>query len=349
MCVYILLCRVHITFLPFPGRKYSLNWQRTDDESSETETTDQMSYFKNVSLRRRASSLNVCIEESSMDNLIVGNHTLSSKIEVPEPKPIVSLENSFYKSCNRENMDTCLNQSPSKEDIVPFTKLSQICSSTPEPKTKQMPKGKNESRAGREKARKSKTDGGGSVLLKKPWEKTKTRARSKSRERGAGKSGATNDKMNSSLNSGDAYDFVFEESIHLTPFRQSKQSKNPEENKDPEQENNKSSCTSEEESDDSLYLPSKIKSRNQSSEKITASLPLRPRSKRSKLQQSTEKKENRRSDRNKQGLFFSKQIGMSEKHHVSQSTLGYFLVSRKSFIASLIGAGFKVYMEGLIH
>ncbi|KAM5157826.1 shugoshin 1 [Mantella aurantiaca] len=287
------------------GRKFSLNQQRTDDEKSDTETTDPLNYLKYVSVRRRASSLDVCIEECSTDNLQVGNPSLNSMMEVPEPEPFTPVEDCFNKSINGEGLDVCLNQSPSKDEIIPFTKLSRISSSTPEPKPKQTAKGKNESRPGRERARKSRTDGGGTAQLKKPWEKPKARARSKSRERGTCKSGASKDKMNSSLNSGDAYDFGFEESIHVTPFRQSKQSKKLEENEAPEEENvDKSSNTSEEEeeSDDSLYLPSREKSRNQSNEKNVTSLPLRPRSKRSQLKPSVEKKENGSSDRFKQDV-----------------------------------------------
>ncbi|CAI9559729.1 unnamed protein product, partial [Staurois parvus] len=283
------------------GRKSSLSQPRTDDDNSDTEKTDDMSYLKNVCLRRRASSLDICIEESSMDYLPVGNPTLNSMIEAPESEPISPVEDGLNRCNNDERMGVYVSQSPSKDEIVPFTNLSQVSSSTPEPKPKQMAKGKNELRPGREKAKKGRAEGGGTVQLKKPWEKPKPRSRSKSRERGTSKSGASKDTMNRSLNSGDAYDFVFEESIHVTPFRQGKQSKNPEENED----SVKNSSTSEEEElDDSLYLP--YKSRNQSHEKNAVSLPLRPRSKRSKLGKSAEKKENRRSDQFKQDISNAK-------------------------------------------
>ncbi|XP_018424754.1 PREDICTED: shugoshin 1 [Nanorana parkeri] len=280
------------------GKKSSSIQPRTDDEFSDTETANEVK-FKNVSLRRRASSLAVCKEESFMNNSMI-----------PEPEPIAPVDDGLNTCSNGEEIDSCWDQSPSKDEINPFSTLNKISSSTPEAKPKQMPKGKPESRPGREKARKSRAEGGGTVQLKKPWEKPKPRARSKSRERGASKSGASKDKINTSLNSGDAYDFVFEESIHVTPFRQSKQSQDQEEKEEPEEENlHKSSSTSEEEkSDDSLYLPSREKSRNQSNEKTTASLPLRPRSKRSKLQQTAEKKENRSSDR------FQQDVGNAKKN-----------------------------------
>ncbi|XP_073486327.1 shugoshin 1 isoform X2 [Aquarana catesbeiana] len=282
------------------GRKSSLNRPRTDDENSDTETTDNINCFKNVSVRRRASNLDTCIEEPSMGNLLVGNSTLNFMIDVPESEPIVPVEDNLNKNSNDQWMDAYMSQSPLKDEIVPFTKLSQISSSTPEPKPKQVSKGKNELRPGRERAKKGRAEGGGTVQLKKPWEKPKPRARSKSRERGASKSGASKDTMNSSLNSGDAYDFVFEESIHVTPFRQGRQSKNPDENEESEEKS--STSEEEQESDDSLYLPSREKLRHQSNEKNTASLPLRPRSKRSKVQKSAEKKENRSGDRFKQDI-----------------------------------------------
>ncbi|XP_040208918.1 shugoshin 1 isoform X2 [Rana temporaria] len=280
------------------GRKSSLNLSRTDDESSDTETTDNYNHFKNVSVRRRASNLDTCVEETSRGNLLLRN----SMIEVPESEPIAPVEDNL----NKNSTDQWMSQSPSKDDIVPFTKLSQISSSTPEPKPKKVSKGKNELRSGRERAKKGRAEGGGTVQLKKPWEKTKPRARSKSRERGASKSGSSKDTMNSSLNSGDAYDFVFEESIHVTPFRQGRPSKNPDENEESEEKG--STSEEEQESEDDLYLPSREKLRQHSIEKNTASLPLRPRSKRSKVQQSAEKKENRSSDR------FKKDIGNSKKN-----------------------------------
>lgn len=290
-------------FLSVLGRKSSLNLSRTDDESSDTETTDNFNHFKNVSVRRRASNLDTCIEETSRGNLLVGN----SMFEVPESEPIAPVEDNLNKDSNDQWMGPCMSQSPSKDDIVPFTKLSHISSSTPEPKPKKVSKGKNELRPGRERAKKGRAEGGGTVQLKKPWEKTKPRARSKSRERGASKSGSSKDTMNSSLNSGDAFDFYFEESIHVTPFRQGRPSKNPDENEESEEKS--STSEAEQESEDSLYLPSREKLRQQSNEKNTASLPLRPRSKRSKVQQSAEKKENRSSDRFKKGLCsFQQQI-----------------------------------------
>lgn len=261
------------------------------------------SFLRNVSIRRRASSLNVCLEECPMVNSLEREQNLNFRCDVSEGEIILPAEECFNKSGNDEVMDMCPDPSPSKEEFVPFANNSQISSSTPEPKPKQAQsiKGKTESRTGREKVRK----GQAPVQLKKPWEKSKPRTRSKSRERGASKPIVSKDKINSSLNSGDAYDFVFEESVHVTPFRQNKPGSDPEENEEPvnDQSTKNSSTSSDEELNDSLYVPSKAKAKNPNVAKNTASLPLRPRSKRNKdLQQPCpEKTENKSSEQTKQG------------------------------------------------
>ncbi|KAM9307668.1 shugoshin 1 [Gastrophryne carolinensis] len=254
------------------GRKSSLNRQISEDENSDTEAAADSSYFKNVSMRRRPSSLNVCIEEASAENT-----ALNSMIDPLEPENLSPVKGCLEKSPDGKMVKVSPYQSPSNDEIIPFTKASEILSSTPEHKPKQA---KTEPRPGRERARKSKADGVANSQLKKPWEKPKPRARSKSRERGANKPVVSKDKLNGSLNSGDTYDFYCEESIHVTPFRQNKPTNNPEEDQDPKKESDDESSSSED-LDDSLYLPSNNK-KSRGAEQVTAPLPLRPRSKRSK-------------------------------------------------------------------
>ncbi|XP_069586080.1 shugoshin 1 isoform X2 [Ranitomeya imitator] len=267
---------------------------KSDPEKTDLET--QNSFFKNVSIRRRVSSINVCTEACPMVKSIEEEQNLSSKCDV-SAEVILPVE----KGCNDEVMVMSPFQSPSKEEFLPFTNHCQISSSTPDPKPKQSQplKGKTEARSGREKVVKAKADSQGPVPLKKPWEKPKPRARSKSRDRGASKQIVPKDKMNSSLNSGDAYDFACEESVHVSPFRQFKLSSHPPENEEPDYDQSvKSSSSSSDELNDSLYVPTKAKAKNRNVEQNFAPLPIRPRSKRNKqLQQPcAEKTDNKGSE-----------------------------------------------------
>ncbi|XP_072009740.1 shugoshin 1 [Engystomops pustulosus] len=284
----------------------SSSLSKSDFPRPELEGETDNSFLRNVSIRRRASSLNVCMEESSMVMPLNEEQKLQTRCDVSE-EVIVPAE----ECCNDEVMDVHPDQSPSKDEFIPFTNNSQISSSTPEPKPKrsQSLKGKTESRTGRDKGKKGKADGQGSVQLKKPWEKPKPRARSKSRERGAGKPVISKDKMNSSLNSGDAYDFVCEESIHITPFRATKPGGDPEEN----DQSMESASSSEEDLEDSLYVPIKAKAKNQAVEQKKTPLPSRPRSKRNKdvQQQCAEKSENKGSERVKPEVAKEKKMTRS--------------------------------------
>ncbi|XP_040288991.1 shugoshin 1 isoform X1 [Bufo bufo] len=276
-------------------------------EKPNSEAEQNNSFLRNVSMRRRASSLNVCIEELPIIKSLEEEPNLNPRCDVSEEEMLIPAE-CLNKSSNDGVMDVYPDQSPSKEEFIPFTNHSQISSSTPEPKPKQSQslKCKSESRAGREKVRKGKTDWQGPVQLKKPWEKSKPRDRSKSRERSASKPIISKDKVNTSLNSGDAYDFSCEESIHITPFRQTKPGSNLEENEEPvnDQSLKSPSSSSEEELNDSLYVPTKAKAKSRNVEQNATSLPLRPRSKRNKplQQQSAEKTENKSSEQAKEDV-----------------------------------------------
>ncbi|KAM3929215.1 shugoshin 1 [Leptodactylus fuscus] len=285
------------------ARTSSSGQSRADLEEPEMEVERDNSFLKNVSIRRRASSLNVCIEESPMMKSLEEEQNLNSKCDISEEEIIVPAEECLRTSGSEDVIDMYADQSPSREEFIPFTNHSRISSSTPEPKPKQSQsvKGKTESHTGRERVRKGRADG--QVQLKKPWEKSKPRARSKSRERGAGKPMASKDKMNSSLNSGDAYDFVCEESVHVTPFRQTKPGCDHEENEGPENDKSSSSSSSDEELNDSLYVPGKAKAKSRNVEQNKPSLPLRPRSKRNKdLQQQCAEKTENKSEQPKQDV-----------------------------------------------
>ncbi|NXO84502.1 SGO1 protein, partial [Sitta europaea] len=100
-----------------------------------------------------------------------------------------------------------------------------------------------------------------------------------------GKLGKEASKENLSFLGGisDAYDFHLEESVHLTPFRQSKENSDTEveEEEDSAETNTIESSSTAGDSDDSLYEPYKSKSKKrQSSENPTSPVHPRPRSKR---------------------------------------------------------------------
>ncbi|XP_073424306.1 shugoshin 1 isoform X2 [Dendrobates tinctorius] len=279
--------------------KFSSSQPKSDLEKTDLETEN--SFLKNVSIRRRVSSINVCLEACPEVKSMEEEQNLNSKCDV-SAEVILPVK----ECCNGEVMDMSPFQSPSKDEILPFKNYSQLSSSTPDPKPKQSQplKGKTEFRTGREKVIKGKADSQGPVPLKKPWEKSKPRARSKSRDRGASKQIVPKDTMNSSLNSGDAYDFACEESIHVSPFRQFKLCSHPPENEEPKNEEPeydqsvKSSSSSSDELNDSLYVPTKAKAKIRNVDQNSAPLPLRPRSKRNKAlkQPCAEKTENKGSE-----------------------------------------------------
>ncbi|XP_066498693.1 shugoshin 1 isoform X2 [Hoplias malabaricus] len=92
--------------------------------------------------------------------------------------------------------------------------LPAIQHSTPEPPQR------NASRKTKKRAAQPKPERGRKperVPLKKPWENSKPRARSKSRDRSNNSKAHTN--LNSSLGGNDTFDFDCEEAVHITPFR----------------------------------------------------------------------------------------------------------------------------------
>ncbi|KAM8967065.1 shugoshin 1 [Pelodytes ibericus] len=241
-------------------------------EQEITEETESMHYLhRNVSTRRRPSNLNTCREEPGILDMPDGN---CSNAEYMLSGTENNLPEEEYIHKNNEGIEN-IDPSPSKEEFLPDSKIS-IISSTPDPKAKQMPtKAKEQSRVGREGVRRVKADRAGSAPLKKPWENSKPKARSKSRDRSTNKQLISTDQINASLNSGDAYDFVFEESVHVTPFRQAKL-----EEKEDLNDSSSAKSSNEEEVNDSLYIPYKESSKTRSHEQNAVSVPLRPRSKR---------------------------------------------------------------------
>ncbi|NXL44116.1 SGO1 protein, partial [Podilymbus podiceps] len=117
---------------------------------------------------------------------------------------------------------------------------------------------------------------------KPEWPKNTSRQRTKKRQ---GKE-ASKEKLDFLGGSSDAYDFNFEESVHVTPFRQNKVNETDtgvDDKDDFSETNTIGSSDNEEDSDDSLYEPYKSKSKKRKSsvdKKDTSPVHARPRSKR---------------------------------------------------------------------
>ncbi|OXB62240.1 hypothetical protein ASZ78_009860 [Callipepla squamata] len=92
------------------------------------------------------------------------------------------------------------------------------------------------------------------------------------------------ERLNSMSGSSDAYDFNFEESVHVTPFRQNKvnaEDTDVDGNEESSDSNTTELSDAEGDSDDSLYVPYKSTKRRSSVDKMdTSPVHMRPRSKR---------------------------------------------------------------------
>ncbi|NWU69419.1 SGO1 protein, partial [Pterocles burchelli] len=134
-------------------------------------------------------------------------------------------------------------------------------------------KSREDSRVRKEKHQKGKLE----------WPKNTSRQRPK---KGQGKE-ASKEKFDFLGGSSDAYDFHFEELVHVTPFRQKKvnDADTGVDGKDLSETDTTESSDIEEDSDDSLYEPYKSKKRRSSVDKKDASpVHARPRSKRCLVQ-----------------------------------------------------------------
>ncbi|XP_053570197.1 shugoshin 1 [Bombina bombina] len=277
--------------------------------ATEENVKNSSNFLRNVSVRRRHSSLNIYREEPVLIEPVEDH--LHSGFSVCEQKNQVNGEHAYKDSTEERIENVQLFENPLHEDLPAFENMSEIASSTPEPKPKLISnKQKDEPTVGKERSRKGKTDGGHVVHLKKPWENARPRARSKSRERGASKH--AKEKIDASLNNGDAYDFVFEESVHVTPFRQNKQEDSP-------QKSSSGESSSEEELDDSLYVPYRQKSKAEN-------VSLRPRSKRGVAPHNLPS-ERKKNDRSQQGN--GRNISKNEIKMKSESVLEMSRTSMK--------------------
>ncbi|XP_060104753.1 shugoshin 1 [Heteronotia binoei] len=96
---------------------------------------------------------------------------------------------------------------------------------------------------------------------KRKLEEVKNSSRTRSKKKSQSKRSCSKEKADSSAGPSDAYNFIFEESVHITPFRQNKENESITDNKSYTEETCSDSL-SDDNSDDSLYVPYKNKSKS---------------------------------------------------------------------------------------
>ncbi|XP_043396879.1 shugoshin 1 isoform X3 [Chelonia mydas] len=205
------------------------------------------------------------------------------------------LEGSLEKG-NIENIEPNLSQLNEKKKpmLDHADTLTELNCSVAEHKLKQIQlKSREDSQTRREKVQKGQLEGS----------KKTSRTRSK-RERSQAEQ-TSEAKLDLSVGSNKAYDFQFEENVHITPFRQNKMNvcdHDMDEREDTSELKTQSSeaSDSEENSDDSLYVPYRSKSKYRKSSQCKndgSPVHIRPRSKRSVVYQQ-QKTSNERETKN---------------------------------------------------
>ncbi|XP_021241128.1 shugoshin 1 isoform X2 [Numida meleagris] len=224
---------------------------------------------KNVSTRRR------CLKMTDRDELCTG---VLDHLEAPDSakEPFEQDEIGLEKSldvCTAENIHSSISQVDKGSELVLRQMDSETATvssgSSSDPKQRAC-KSREDSQVRGEKDQKVKMGG----------TKDTSRPRSKKRQ---GKE-TSKEKLDFLSGSSDAYDFNFEESVHVTPFRQNKVNGTDTDvnSKESSSESNTIELSDTEgDSDDSLYVPYKSKKRKSSVDKMdTSPIRVRPRSKR---------------------------------------------------------------------
>ncbi|XP_062423815.1 shugoshin 1 [Rhea pennata] len=227
---------------------------------------------KSVSTRRRYSKIRT--HDELCTAVLDHSETPHSTRELSKQDEI-RLEESLEK-CTVENINLDISQL-NKNKAGSELELKLVDSAAAQVNSDKMPdfkqhehKSRQYSQVKKEKHQKGKLEGTKNI----------SRPRSKKRQ---GKE-TSKEKLDLLGGSSDAYDFHFEECVHVTPFRQNKVNDTDTgvDNKEDLPDNTESSNT-EEDSDDSLYVPYTNKSKNQKSsvgKKDTSPIHARPRSKR---------------------------------------------------------------------
>lgn len=230
---------------------------------------------KNVSTRRR------CSKTRNQDELrmgVLGCLGALDSTRMPSKEDEIGLE-SLY-TCTVENINSDISHVNEVDSELVLRQLdsetAKVNSESGADLKQHKYKSREASQLVREKHQKAKVEG----------TKNTCRPRQKKRQ------GKENSKVKLDFlgGSNDAYDFNFEESVHVTPFRQNKVNDTDDvvDDKGNSSETNTiKSSDSEEDLDDSLYVPYKKKSkkRKSSTDKTDMSpVPVRPRSKRCLVQ-----------------------------------------------------------------
>ncbi|KAM7175283.1 shugoshin 1 isoform 1-T2 [Macrochelys suwanniensis] len=240
------------------------------------------------------------------------------------------LEESLEKG-NIENIEPDLSQlNENKINMKPMLDqsdtLTELNCSVADPKLKQIQlKSRKDSQTRREKVQKGKLEGS-----------KKTSRTSSKRERSHTEQ-TSKANLDLSVGSNKAYDFQFEENVHITPFRQNKINdcdRDMDEREDTSESKTHSSeaSDSEENSDDSLYVPYRSKSKYRKSSQCKndgSPVHTRPRSNRSVVyqqQKTSNEKETKNTTSNEKSISTAENIpvdstSMIRKINIQSSTV----------------------------
>ncbi|XP_006120237.1 shugoshin 1 isoform X3 [Pelodiscus sinensis] len=251
---------------------------------------------KTVSTRRRCA--NMSIHVNNLDHS-EGAYLTREFCKQNETKLDGNLERDNIEPSHSQLNENKINTEPMLDQADMSTELN--CS-VAKPKHKQIQfKSREDSQTRREKVKKGKLEGS-----------KKTSGTRSKRERNQAEQSSTA-KVNLSIGSNKAYDFQFEENVHITPFRQNKMNDcdhDMDEKKDTSEYETQSSedSVSEENSDDSLYVPYRSKSKHRKSSQCKndgSPVHTRPRSKRSVVcqqQKTSNEKESKNTTSNEKSI-----------------------------------------------
>ncbi|XP_075561591.1 shugoshin 1 isoform X2 [Pelecanus crispus] len=241
---------------------------------------------KSVSTRRRYSKMR---NHDELCTGVLDHSEATDSIKELSKWDEIRLEESLEK-CTVENINS---------DISQLNENKREC------------KSREGSQVRKEKHRKGKLE----------WPKSTSRQRPKKRK----VKEASKEKLDFLGGSSDAYDFHFEESVHVTPFRQNKVNDTDtgvDDEDDLSEKNTTESSDVEEDSDDSLYEPykSKSKKRNSVDKKDTSPVHARRRSKRCLAQREQELHNEKETESNKSSDKSIRQPSEPSRGHLCDVT-----------------------------